>query len=410
MSEYLNKKKESIERVNKIVDSYEANQKLKEELIQYKFKYEKLVKQYDKLNRVFDFHKGVVQNISSCIITTDTNGKITFMNKSALDLVASDSSVIYGTHIHTVFADKQDGLIFEKQAIKLEKMFDSKETKIISADGSIMPIGFSTTLLKSDVSDEVEGVIFIFREISNLITFRKHMERMDRLSTLGELSAGIAHEIRNPLAGIKAAAEVLGESFSLDDYKAQFVTIIVKGIDRCNDLLLKFFDYAKPSKPKSGYHNVRNVIEGCFFLLAPKFARRKIDFDFEIEDALPLVFIDVSQLEQVIMNLFLNAYDAMSKGGVLKVKAVYAKEELLIDNIEHHECVKLFIEDNGNGISEEAIEKIFDPFYTLKSNGVGLGLSISTRLLAENNSKIEVKSQVKKGTIFTIFLPQIKKP
>ncbi|KAA3608799.1 MAG: PAS domain-containing protein [Calditrichaeota bacterium] len=408
MSDYLNQKKESILRVNRIIDDLQSTQDVKEILDQYKFKYDKLLKQYEQLNQVFEFHKGVIQNISSGIMTIDPDGKVTFMNKSALNLIGYKSADILGEQIDMLFADKEEGLLILKQVLTLKKMFESKEANIVAADGSIIPIGFSTTILRKENSDEETGIIFIFRDIRDLINFRKQMERMDRLATLGELSAGIAHEIRNPLAGIKTSAQVLEESFSPGDFRSQLVSRIVKEIDRSNKLLQRFFHFAKPSRPKPDFHSLKNIIDGVYLLLAPRLMKRKIEFSSVYDENLPSIYIDESQFEQVILNLFLNAFDAMPNGGVLLVKAEYDPQSLVFENQEYPGIISILVSDSGNGISPEKLEKIFNPFYTSKSDGVGLGLSISSRLLEENQSKIEVESVPEKGATFKITLPFVK--
>lgn len=404
----MDQKKESIVRVNRIIDDLQSSQDIKEILEKYKTKYDSLLKKYEHLSEVFEFHKGIIQNISSCIATIDREGKITFMNKSALKLIGYKQEEIAGKAVRDLFADKDEGIIITEQLISLEKMFDSRETNIVTKEGKIVPIGFSTTPIDEEKKKDGAGIIFIFRDISDLINFRRQMERMDRLATLGELSAGIAHEIRNPLAGIKTSAEVLEESFSPGDFRAQLVSRIVKEIDRSNKLLQRFFHFAKPSRPKPGFHSLKLIIDGVYLLLAPKLAKRKIIFKSELDENLPDIYIDESQFEQVILNLFLNSFDAMPNGGELIVDARFDKNLRYSDSQKHVGSIIIKISDTGVGISPERIEKIFNPFFTTKSDGVGLGLSISSRLLEENHSKMEVESEVEKGTIFKLFLPFVQ--
>ncbi len=147
MSKYLDQKKESIVRVNRIIDDLQSTQDVTEILEKYKNKYEKLLKKYEHLNEVFEFHKGIIQNISSCIATIDSKGKITFMNKSALDLIGYKTDEILGKSFNDLFEDKSEGTIITEQFISLKKMFESRETNLIAKDGKIIPIGFSTTPL-----------------------------------------------------------------------------------------------------------------------------------------------------------------------------------------------------------------------------------------------------------------------
>ncbi|MCB9058796.1 MAG: PAS domain-containing protein [Calditrichae bacterium] len=408
MSKYLEQKKESIVRVNRIIDNLQSVQDVKEILEKYKFKHDKLLKQYEKLSRVFEFHKGIIQNISSGIITIDLSGNITFMNSTALEMIANKSENMLGKSMEMLFADREEGHLIINQLLKLNKMFESREATLVDINGEIIPIGFSTTPLRENNSDGTTGYIFIFRDIRELINFRKQMERMDRLATLGELSAGIAHEIRNPLAGIKTSAQVLEESFSPGDFRAQLISRIVKEIDRSNKLLQRFFNFAKPSRPKPGFHQLQNIVDGVYLLLAPKMAKRKIKFHTSFDEHLPSIYIDESQFEQVILNLFLNAIDAMPDGGDLNVSAVFDKSIILNEAPDNPGAIIIAVSDTGRGISPEKIEKIFNPFYTSKSDGVGLGLSISSRLLEENQSRIEVQSEPQKGATFTIYLPHVK--
>jgi len=407
MSKYLEKKKESIIRVNRIIDSLESEQDVRDVLENYKFKHEKLKKQYEQLNKVFEFHKGIIQNISSCIVTMDMQGKITFMNKSALDLTGFTAEKMPDDDFVSLFSDKEEGTRIVNQLLHEKVMFESKETNLISKKGRIVPVGFSTAQLKENGSEE-KGIIFIFRDISDLINFRNQMERMDRLATLGELSAGIAHEIRNPLAGIKTSAQVLEESFSPGDFRAQLVSRIVKEIDRSNRLLQRFFNFAKPSRPKPGFHSLQNILEGIQILLEPRLSRKKIKFFAEYEENLPDIYIDEGQFEQVMLNLILNAFDAMPNGGNLNIKAFYDVQKIVYEGQREPGAIAIYIEDTGKGILPDKIEKIFNPFYTTKSDGVGLGLSISTRLLEENQSKIEVESVPDSGTTFKVYLPFVK--
>ena len=153
MSKHLDQKKESIVRVNRIIDDLQSTQDVKEILEKYKNKYDQLLKKYDHLNEIFEFHKGIIQNISSCIATIDSNVEITFMNKSALELIGYNTEEILGKPFNDLFEDKSEGTIITEQFVSLKKMFGSRETNIIAKDGKIIPIGFSTTPLVEE-SDE----------------------------------------------------------------------------------------------------------------------------------------------------------------------------------------------------------------------------------------------------------------
>jgi signal transduction histidine kinase len=176
---------------------------------------------------------------------------------------------------------------------------------------------------------------------------------------------------------------------------------IVKEIDRSNDLLKKFFKFAKPGKPRQEFIDLEPLVEGVYILLASKMKKKNIKFIREYQSRLPKIYVDENQLEQVIMNLILNAMDAIKSSGEIKINT----NVLTADDKENQVKVLLEISDNGCGIEDENLEKIFNPFYTTKSDGVGLGLSISSRLIEENGGIMEAHSTAGKGTKFRLSLP-----
>ncbi len=405
MNKFLDERKKEIKRIKELTENLEKGDELRETLEKYRGKYTALLEKYNKLDKVFNFHKGIVQNLSSGIITTDMQGNITFLNKTALQLLQYNDRDIIGKPLKTLFASEERAAKIYSRVYGRQEMYESKEINLKTASDALIPIGFSTTLF--DHGTDLQGVIFIFRDIREQINFRKQMGRMDRLATLGELAAGLAHEIRNPLAGIKTSSEVLLESLSPGDFRAQLISRIVKEIDRSNALLQRFFNFAKPSRPKPAMHNLANIVDGVFLLLRSRLIKRHIEFIREFEaDALD-IYIDENQFEQVLLNLFLNAMDAMPDGGVIKVRS-YVDPRYVLDGRKRKGAVVVKVEDNGSGIAPEKIENVFLPFYTTKSNGVGLGLSICTRLMDENAGKLEVESHVGKGTVFTLYLPHVK--
>ncbi|MGD9897602.1 MAG: nitrogen regulation protein NR(II) [Calditrichaceae bacterium] len=407
MSKRFESKKEAASRINKILAELEGNQPNGEVHDTLKKNYDILLKRYGDLEKIFRFHKGIIQNISSGIFTIDMNGYLTFLNRAALDILEYSSDEILGKKVEVLFEDENQINRIIRQIVDEKALFESKEAELVSGNGKMIPIGFSTTLLKQSDDHTFDGIIFIFRDITYITTLRKQIERMDRLATLGELAAGIAHEIRNPLAGIKASAQVLEDSYNEDDFRTQLVTRIVKEIDRSNELLKRFFNFARPNKPKQDFHDIENIIDGVYLLMASRFKKQKIRYSTNFSEIKHKIFADESQIEQVILNLFINAAEAMPNGGDILVEVGETDGIRLSENQHGHSVVYVRIKDSGPGIPVEKHEKIFNPFYTTKADGVGLGLSISTRLLEENNGKIEIQSRQGEGAVFSIYLPVV---
>ena len=401
MSKQFDSKKESVSLINKAFLKDNISVSFDKKYKDLEKKYKILSERTKKLEDVYQFHKGIVQNISSGIVTIDFIGNITFINRAALKVVEYNFDDLINKPVNQLFANLYEAEDILIDLLKNKKMYESKEVNLITKTNKIIPIGFSTSILQSNNS-KFEGVVILFRDLTNLINFRKQMERMERLATLGEVSAGIAHEIRNPLAGIKTSAQVLEESFSPNDFRAQLISRIVREIDRSNELLKKFFKFAKPSKPQQDFIDVEKVISSVQVLLVSRMKKRKIQFSSDYNPDLPKVFVDESQIEQVIVNLILNAMDSIENGGEIMVSTSLEKVN---QDKKEQDMVLVKIQDTGKGIEDEIIEKIFNPFFTTKNEGVGMGLAISSRLVEENGGRLEVKSEVGKGSSFLLYLP-----
>lgn len=367
--------------------------------------------QYHLLDKVYNFYKSIIQSMNSGLITLDLSGEITFANKIAARLLGYEIDELLNRQIRELFSDDPDSQKTIRVMFLPGKRIDEREIKFKKKGGTSLIAGLTTSPIR-DKNNKFEGVVLLFRDLTEVVHLRMQIERMERLALLGELSAGIAHEIRNPLAGIKAAAQILEDSFGVDDFRYQLIERIVREVDKANRLLKEFFKFAKPTKPKLKFQDIEMIIDGVYLLLAPKLQKRNIQFKASFHTDVPQVYVDETQLEQVILNLFLNAIDAMPAGGDLKVKT-FRKNLIILDkekeklNVDASELDFVFVEisDSGEGISSENIGKIFNPFFTTKTEGVGLGLSICSRLVEENGGKIDVASEEKKGTTFFLALP-----
>jgi PAS domain S-box-containing protein len=408
MASKIEKQKQIFSLLNsKLSDSKSANLLT---LKDNKVDVEKIVSQANFVNQVYNFHKSIIQNINAGLFITDLEGLVTFANKIAGKLLGFKVEELLEKNICDFFKDKDEAGKFIKLLSLPEKKIDNYETRFVDSSGKEIIIGINASSL-NDKNNKFEGVVFLFRDLTEIYHLRNQVERMERLALLGELSAGIAHEIRNPLAGIKASAQVLQESLSHEDFRSELINRIVKEVDKSNRLLKEFFKFARPLPPRFGYFDIEMIIDSVYLLLAPRLKKNNIKFKEEFEDHIPQVYIDETQIEQVILNFFLNAVDVMIDGGELKVRTTKkqlglldAKEKYIVREEDLYYVI-IEISDTGKGINPEVIDKIFNPFFTTKKDGLGLGLSICSRLIEENRGKVDVASTPGKGTTFTLALP-----
>jgi signal transduction histidine kinase len=265
-------------------------------------------------------------------------------------------------------------------------------------------IGYTTTV-RYDSEHRMVGFIISFRDITQIREMRQTIMRMDRLASSGVLTSAIAHEIRNPLAGIKTMAQVLEKEMKSDDHRMEYVQRIIKQINRLNELLKAFFTYARPVRPEKKPCDFRAIVKEIRELLHDRFEHDQIRIEEIYDPFLPQLFVDENQIQQVMINLMMNALDAMEKGGTLTVQAMLVRRNFPPKHHGEREVAEIRVSDTGKGIPKEQLRSIFDAFYTTKPNGIGLGLSIVYRIVEEHGGEILVESIEKKGTTFTLLLP-----
>lgn len=363
------------------------------------------------INQVYNFYKSIIQNINSGLIAIDLKGEITFANRLAATMLGYKRDELISKNVCEFFENDEESQKCLRSLFIPGKKIDDKEIKFKKKNKRSIFVGLNVSPIH-DENNHFDGIILLFRDLTEIRQLKQQIERMERLALLGELSAGIAHEIRNPLAGIKASAQVLEEGINDENLQSQIVSRMIREVDKANRLLKEFFKFAKPTKPNLKFHDPELILDGIYLLLKPKLQKNGIEFLSEIDPEIPQVYIDETQIEQVLVNLFLNSIDAMPNGGKLKIRA-YKKSLNIIKNYRDSlksnnrslNYVIIEISDSGLGIPKGDLEKIFNPFYTTKSNGLGLGLSICSRLTEENSGKIDVNSEQGKGTTFTLAFP-----
>ena len=222
--------------------------------------------------------------------------------------------------------------------------------------------------------------------------------RSEKLASLGKLAAGVAHEINNPLTGVLTNASLLLDDFEKGDERREDVEVIVSETIRCREIVKRLLDFARQTKPQKILTNINALIENIILLVKNQTSFRSISIEKDLEAKVPEIMADTDQIQQVFINLILNASESMSEGGKLTIESRIGK---------NGDFINIKFTDNGYGISEDDKQKIFDPFFTTKENGTGLGLSISYGIIERHGGTIDVESSVGTGTIFTLHLPII---
>lgn len=259
----------------------------------------------------------------------------------------------------------------------------------------------STTPLPGVFLDPVAAELYrslaqVFRrqqEEKEVVSDRLH--HTERLASLGQLAAGLAHEIKNPLAGIRGVMELLRDDAEEDQQKELFIQVVDE-LDRVNEIIHRLLNFARPALPKREEIGVEEMLEEAVQFLCPAFVKKGISLNIEVASDVGSFFLDPSQMRHIVTNLVANAADAIESDGWIVVRAsLYPEGGGLI----------ISVEDSAPGIPEESLAQIFEPFFTTKFSGTGLGLAVVRSLVTQHRGRIEVESEVGRGTTFFILLP-----
>jgi two-component system sensor histidine kinase PilS (NtrC family) len=357
---------------------------------------------YRQLERLY---KHIVQNVVSGLITVDGEGRITSFNRMAEEITGYKLEEVYKEEVDSLFPglsawSRSVGGNPREGGNRLR--FLRWETRFARKDGAHLILGFSISPLK-DSGDREMGDILIFQDLTRLREMEEHVKRSDRLAAIGKMAAGIAHEIRNPLASISGSIEILKEELGNSTQNQALMGIILREVHRLNSLIADFLLFARPISPGRERIQLNRLIEEILQMLghSPDF-NVLIRLETEFEDDL-YVQGDPNQVRQVFWNLLINAAQAMPKGGMLKVRLRKGSPHALLPAGRSYGEVSVI--DSGVGIGEEDIGKIFDPFFTTKERGTGLGLSIVHSIVESYGGKIVVQSRKGRGSVFAVFIP-----
>jgi two-component system sensor histidine kinase PilS (NtrC family) len=338
----------------------------------------------------------ILEHMSSGVLVIDSGGKILGINPTAEQILGVDKSDVVGMQIDAAFdpltpefAREVTGALASSQG-RLRH-----EITLRRPDGSALPLGLSTSILKDD-GGESRGVIAVFKDLTEVREMEERMRKADRLAAIGELSAGIAHEIRNPLASISGSIEILYNELELSGDDKHLMELIMKESDRLNKIINDFLEFARLRPPKRGAVALRRCLDEVAALLANNpAARNGIEIRVEHADGELVVEADEEQMKQVMVNLAINACEAMSGGGKLVVETRRTSEG----------HARITVRDDGPGIGSEARERLFEPFFTTKEGGTGLGLAIANKIVASHGGRIEARNREEGGAEFSVVVP-----
>jgi two-component system sensor histidine kinase PilS (NtrC family) len=342
------------------------------------------------------FHENIVQSMSSGLFTADLEGRVTSFNPAGYAMLALSPTDVLGRPCWDLFGWDEGPVFYTRLAQRGVPYRFERET--LRRDGRRVLLGMTLSWLK-DSNGAPVGMVGIFQDLTEIKALEERVHQRERLASVGELAAGLAHEIRNPLAAISGAMEVLQQDLSLHGEYQTLMGIAMRETERLNGLIGQFLLYARPSSPqKRSCDLVPLVKETLALLRTHPDCRSDIEIVERYSDPQLSVEVDSNQLRQVVWNLVLNAMQAMPQGGRLEVWLRPAPAAT-------GAAVVMVISDTGCGIRPDDIPRMFVPFFTTKPGGSGLGLAIVHRIVEEHRGHVDVRSEWAKGTHVVVTLP-----
>jgi two-component system nitrogen regulation sensor histidine kinase GlnL len=283
------------------------------------------------------------------------------------------------------------------------------ETVVVGPDGENIPVVMSSSCLGSPGTENYGAMAMIHNQ-TQIKRLERNVQRADRLSSIGTLAAGMAHEIKNPLVSIKTFTQLLPSRFDDGDFRKTFTEVVPHEVDRINTIVTRLLDFARPKPSHFARNDIRATVKQVLALIENQTKKGRITLQLEFPDDPVMVNSDEQQLHQVFLNLFLNAIHALNKtdGGTLGVRITLDRVHLRRNgrtSFRETECTRVVVWDTGCGIPAEYLEHLFTPFFTTKEEGCGLGLSVVHGIVTEHGGEIDVSSVPGSGTSFTVTLP-----
>ncbi|GFE58460.1 PAS domain-containing sensor histidine kinase [Geobacter sp. AOG1] len=351
----------------------------------------KKVIDFEELERL---NSSIVSNLGSGLLTITNEGKVRVFNRYVQQLTGVSLEDAYDRplcEIITPFEKYGDGVLTPLTG----------EVEYFSDQGTKLIIGFKSVPL-TDMQGNRQGAIINLLDLTQIKRMEAELKKADRLAAIGELSARIAHEIRNPLAAISGSVQLIAQGAAISDGDKRLLTIVERESDRLNLLISDFLAYARPAAPEKTTVVLHNFIKEMQSLVSADSRFERVALRNDCPPGIAIA-IDRDQFKQVFWNLLVNAADAMPDGGTVTFTAI---DDAVNGENLGNDFVKVVVEDNGIGMDERVMGSVFEPFFTTKNGGTGLGLATVYRIIQSHGGSLHIESNLGSGSRFTILIPK----
>lgn len=359
-------------------------------------------------NLLRDYYANVIDSVGDSVLVLDKGGLVTLMNPAAEEMIGISRRQAVGAHFSALFKEEDVLLEMIGKTSSSGMTISDYENVVLKRAGRLTPASVTTSPLLL-ASGESIGTIVVLRDISNVRELEEAVRQADRLSTIGTLAAGLAHEIKNPLGGIKGAAQLLELDLPEGSELREYTGVMIREVQRVNRIVEELLQLATPRKLQLSHVNLHQVLGDIIMLQRQALAAGSIQFVQKFDPSIPPILADEGLLIQLFLNLIKNAVEAVGENGRIKVATrVWSDYSMTHKGERRSRMVAVEICDDGPGMEKERMEKLFTPFFTTKPKGTGLGLAICHKIVSEHRGMIKIDSEPARGTTITVMLPLIQ--
>jgi two-component system sensor histidine kinase PilS (NtrC family) len=352
--------------------------------------------EFDQLDLLF---RSIIESVDAGVMTINLQGRIKTFNRAAQEITGFPLKKVENRLVEDIFPELAT---FFSQENSYDQISKRKEVIITGEKNNKINLGCSTSPLKDKNAKQIGNIIF-FQNLTEIKRMEENLEKSKTLALIGEMAAGLAHEMRNPLASITGSIQLLQQGLNLDETDKRLMQIILRGKDQLDNFVRDFLLLASPIPLNRELVDIKKITEEVLESIELSNRLSKVVKVVRVFEEGVNIFANKEQIRQVVYNLVINALQAMKEGGILSVEI---KKQKLSDEENYAEII---VKDTGCGIEENNLKKIFEPFFTNKEKGTGLGLAIVSRFVDGYSGRIKVESVIGEGTTFVVSLPGEKK-